>query len=420
MGVADDDMGQVVPQPEVQGDALDVGLRPHHLHLRLDHLADVERPLFEREPAGLVLGVVENVVDDAEQRFPRVADLADMLILPVCQCAALKQVAKPQNGVHGRADLVAHIGKEQALGLVRGLRLLPALRQPVIRDAEFRVKLPDPVETEDDHADQPHKNAGLECDDGGMKQHARQMRIARKHQARQQNQQKEMMQPGDQSRRERGALIEPGDGQGEHGEEIHVPVHLPGMAVQQREDHRRLRHQRHGGEIARRRRDPVAVPGQVIGPRDEDARPQSLNQRTPGHLCDHRQKRHMRPEERNEKPSETATEGIEFLVHFVSSDVKQPAGRGAGRTSQAPAFRAASGKDGEAEPAMMRLPTPPSSISAPPDSPTMRRTSPRPAQGGPKTTYCPGTPGHREAAASAGRPRAASSIAGLMSRREKG
>ncbi len=73
--------------------------------------------LLELELAGLDLRQVEDVVDHLQQVPRGVADLARAR----SRCSrvvrvAAQQVGQADDGVHRRADLVAHVGQEGALG----------------------------------------------------------------------------------------------------------------------------------------------------------------------------------------------------------------------------------------------------------------------------------------------------------------
>ena len=75
----------------------------------------------------LDLGVVENVVQNHEQRFGRRAHQLERAALLLGQLGIENQLHEAQHGVHRRADLVAHVGQEcrarpgDALGQVAGL-----------------------------------------------------------------------------------------------------------------------------------------------------------------------------------------------------------------------------------------------------------------------------------------------------------
>ncbi len=87
----------------------------------IEQLVQIERRAFQVDTPGLDLGKVENVVDDFQQRARGAIDLGDHVLRGAGQFAALKQVQHAQDGVHRRADFVAHVGQEIGLGLVGAL-----------------------------------------------------------------------------------------------------------------------------------------------------------------------------------------------------------------------------------------------------------------------------------------------------------
>ena len=76
-------------------------------------LFDFHRPRFE-------LREVEDVLDDAQKSGATVAERAGMVGLFVIQGRVDQQPAHPDDGVHRRADFVAHGGQKRALGLIGG------------------------------------------------------------------------------------------------------------------------------------------------------------------------------------------------------------------------------------------------------------------------------------------------------------
>ncbi len=103
-------------------------------------VAQAERQDLEVELAGLDLREVEDVVQDGEQRVGRRADRVQVLALLGRELAVERQVGHAHDAVHGRADLVAHVGQELALRLARRLRALARRDQlglgPLLRGAE--------------------------------------------------------------------------------------------------------------------------------------------------------------------------------------------------------------------------------------------------------------------------------------------
>jgi hypothetical protein len=102
--------------------SLAVGLDRQRFRHAFDERAQLERGGLQLHPAGLDLGEVEHIVDDAQQGGGRVADGPHQALLAVGQRLALEQLGGAHHAVHGCPDLVAHGRKEGRLGLVRGLR----------------------------------------------------------------------------------------------------------------------------------------------------------------------------------------------------------------------------------------------------------------------------------------------------------
>ena len=83
----------------------------------------VDRCLLEGELAGFDLGQVEDVVDDGQQVPGGGVDLFQAFGLFEGGGFPLHDVRHAEDGVHRRADLVAHVGEEGALGQVGGFGL---------------------------------------------------------------------------------------------------------------------------------------------------------------------------------------------------------------------------------------------------------------------------------------------------------
>ena len=103
----------------------------------VQQLADAKRRGHQRQPAGLDLGQIEDVVDQGQQGFGRAFGLAQVVELHLVQRRALEQFQHAQNAVHRRAHLVAHIGQELALGLAGGFGLLGAQLQFFVLDLQL-------------------------------------------------------------------------------------------------------------------------------------------------------------------------------------------------------------------------------------------------------------------------------------------
>ena len=83
---------------------------------RLDARPQIEGMPLQLQTAGVDLGEVEDVVDDAEQRLAARADDGGELALARRQIGVEQQAAHADHRVHRRADLVAHRRQERALG----------------------------------------------------------------------------------------------------------------------------------------------------------------------------------------------------------------------------------------------------------------------------------------------------------------
>ena len=108
-------------------------------------LGDVHAQAFELQLAGLDLGEVQHVVDDAQQVLAGPLDLVQVVALGVVVRDVERQVGEPDDGVHRRADLMAHVGQKgrfetgggfgRLLGFAQGLDRGP-LDADVLHDAQ--------------------------------------------------------------------------------------------------------------------------------------------------------------------------------------------------------------------------------------------------------------------------------------------
>ena len=102
----------------------------------IEHLFQAEWHLLELEPARFNLGKIEDVIDDPEQSLPGLMDLAYQGALAIVEPPLFEQVSQPHDGVHGGADLVAHVGDEIPFDPRQSGRLL--LRQLLPMPAEHQ------------------------------------------------------------------------------------------------------------------------------------------------------------------------------------------------------------------------------------------------------------------------------------------
>ena len=84
--------------------------------------ADRNVLVFEVQLAGLDLGKVEDVVDELEQRAAAGMDGGQITLCLGFAHQAGQQFGKAQDGVHGRADFVAHVRQKFRLGAVGRFR----------------------------------------------------------------------------------------------------------------------------------------------------------------------------------------------------------------------------------------------------------------------------------------------------------
>ena len=91
---------------------LGCGLLGNQVGHVLQHLVEREVDRLDVELAGLDLGVVQDVVDDAQQVLAGRMGLLDIVALTRIQVGLQQQVGHAHDGVHRRADLMAHVGQE--------------------------------------------------------------------------------------------------------------------------------------------------------------------------------------------------------------------------------------------------------------------------------------------------------------------
>ena len=108
-----------------------------HAHGRLDDLRDIAGSFVELEAAGLDLRGVENAVDDAQQVLAAIPDVPRVLEILVRTDRPIElpanDLGEPEDRVQGGAQLMAHVGQELALGVVREFGLLLGPHQFLFR-----------------------------------------------------------------------------------------------------------------------------------------------------------------------------------------------------------------------------------------------------------------------------------------------
>src|ERR1700730_4771108 len=96
---------------------------------------------MELHPPGLELGQVKNVVDQSEQVAGRTERTVERFEVLLCRLRILPQhLADADNGIEGRAQLVAHIGKKLRFVLTRfgelAALVLNFVKQPDVLDRD--------------------------------------------------------------------------------------------------------------------------------------------------------------------------------------------------------------------------------------------------------------------------------------------
>ena len=85
------------------------------------HLGQGEGLAVDADLPGLGLGEIQDVVDDTQQCLARFANVLHHHGLAGGQRLPVQQLGQSEDGVHGRADFVAHVGEKFALGPGGGL-----------------------------------------------------------------------------------------------------------------------------------------------------------------------------------------------------------------------------------------------------------------------------------------------------------
>ena len=128
-GIAGHSQGRRRIHEDAQFHTLGLGLHAQHgLHI-LHHRKEVEVQGLEDQLPRLDLGEVQDVVDEREQGLAAGADGVCVLALFLAQGRVQQQAGHADDAVHGRADLVAHVGQELALEARQLQRPIPGLGQ---------------------------------------------------------------------------------------------------------------------------------------------------------------------------------------------------------------------------------------------------------------------------------------------------
>ena len=86
----------------------------------LEQRVELQGQRFDLESPGLDFRVIQDVIEHAEQGGARAVDLAQVVALQRVEFGLEQQPGQPDHRIHRRADLVAHVGEELALGPVGG------------------------------------------------------------------------------------------------------------------------------------------------------------------------------------------------------------------------------------------------------------------------------------------------------------
>ena len=95
-----------------------MGPQRHHGGEVVEQGAQIEVQRLQVELARLDLGEVQDVVYEREQRLAAVAHGLGIAPLLLVQVRVQQKAGHADDAVHGRADLVAHVGQKLALGHV--------------------------------------------------------------------------------------------------------------------------------------------------------------------------------------------------------------------------------------------------------------------------------------------------------------
>src|SRR5258708_1386955 len=117
----------------MQHQAFGLRLESEHISRLINQVAHRERNALQAQLAGLDLGKIKNVVDYVQQAFRRTAKCLDVFLGLLRRFRAESEVCHTQDSVHRRADLMAHVGEELALGPPR--RGGPRSRRILIRNS---------------------------------------------------------------------------------------------------------------------------------------------------------------------------------------------------------------------------------------------------------------------------------------------
>ena len=120
--IADQAVGGLGSLRQQNFQAFFLGLEADDIEQIGHDLAQIELDVLQRQLARLDLRKIENVVEDAEQGARRGVQFLQVIALLRRQFGMQHKLRQTDDGVHRRANLMAHIGEKVAFGLRRGVR----------------------------------------------------------------------------------------------------------------------------------------------------------------------------------------------------------------------------------------------------------------------------------------------------------
>ena len=123
-GIAFQRRGQVVGDVQLQRDPLEMRRYAHDGVQPIQQFAGTECHARDQQLAGFDFREIQHIRDHSQQQLARDIDLRDQSRLFRVQRRLLEKIGQADHRVHRRANLVAHVGEKQALGVIRSLRVL--------------------------------------------------------------------------------------------------------------------------------------------------------------------------------------------------------------------------------------------------------------------------------------------------------
>src|SRR3989442_8316014 len=96
-----------------------MGSQGKDLHYFVEAFAQSEIHLFKIEPTSFDLGKVQDIIDDRQKRIGRGFGRIEIIALLWGELGVESKLRHSEDSVHGRANLVTHIGEKLALGMAR-------------------------------------------------------------------------------------------------------------------------------------------------------------------------------------------------------------------------------------------------------------------------------------------------------------